>query len=76
MMRLPLAWEPAARSSACGENASSKNASPVWKSAPVRGGLADFPPELVVQVKALVVLFISIAIIDFTSEVVNVTLSA
>jgi DDE superfamily endonuclease len=53
MMRLPLAWEPAARSSACGENASSKNAWPVWKSALVRGGPELFPPELVVQVKAL-----------------------
>jgi hypothetical protein len=53
MMRLPLAWEPAARSSACGENASSKSAWPVWKSALVRGGPELFSPELVVQVKAL-----------------------
>src|SRR5579863_3906123 len=52
-MRLQRAWARAARSSACGENASSKNASPVWKNAPVRDGPGDFPPELVVQVKAL-----------------------
>ena len=52
-MRLQRAWVRAARSSACGENASSRNASPVWKNAPVRDGPGDFPPELVVQVKAL-----------------------
>src|SRR5207237_8674837 len=52
-MRLQRAWVHAARSSACGENASSRNASPVWKNAPVRDGPGDFPPELVVQVKAL-----------------------
>jgi len=52
-MRLLRAWARAARSSACGENASSRNVWPVWKNTPVRDGPADFPPELVVQVKAL-----------------------
>ena len=52
-MRLPRAWARAARSLACGENVSSKNVSPVWKNALVRDGLGDFPPELVLQVKAL-----------------------
>jgi DDE superfamily endonuclease len=52
-MRLQRAWARAARSSVCGENASSRNVWPVWKSIPVRDGPADFPPELVVQVKAL-----------------------
>jgi hypothetical protein len=52
-MKLPPAWEPAARSSAYGGNVSLKNASPVWRNVLVRGGPGLFPPELVVQVKAL-----------------------
>src|SRR6266700_3057942 len=53
MMKLPPAWEPAARSSAYGGNFSLKNASPVWRNVLVWGGPGLFPPELVVQVKAL-----------------------
>ena len=52
-MPLQPAWGPAARWSAYGENVSSNNASPVWRNAPVRDGPGGFPPELVVQVKAL-----------------------
>jgi hypothetical protein len=52
-MRLRRAWALAARLSVCGENASSNNVSPVWKSALVRDVPGDFPPELVVQIKAL-----------------------
>lgn len=53
MTRLPNAWIPAAKSSACGENASLPNAWRGWKNTPDRGGPGLFPPELVVQVKAL-----------------------
>jgi hypothetical protein len=53
MTKLPLASEPAARSSASGENVSLKNAWPAWKNVLVRGGPGFFPPELVVQVKAV-----------------------
>jgi hypothetical protein len=50
---LPNAWIPAVKSSACGENASLPNAWRGWKNTPDRGGPGLFPPELVVQVKAL-----------------------
>jgi hypothetical protein len=53
MTRLPNAWIPAAKSSACGENASLPNAWRGWKNTPDPGGPGLFPPELVVQVKAL-----------------------
>lgn len=43
----------AGKSSACGGDGSLKNVSKVWKSDPARGGPGLFPPELVVQVKAL-----------------------
>jgi hypothetical protein len=51
--RSPRAWARAAKLSASGESASLKNASPVWKNALVRDGPGHFPPELVVQVKAI-----------------------
>jgi hypothetical protein len=53
MIRSPLALTLVAKSSACGESVSSKNDWPVWKSAHARGAPGLFPPELVVQVKAL-----------------------
>jgi hypothetical protein len=53
MTRSPNAWIPVGRSSACGENASLPNAWRGWKNIPDRGGPGLFPPELVVQVKAL-----------------------
>jgi hypothetical protein len=43
----------AVKSSACGEDDSWKNVSKVWKSDPARVGHGLFPPDLVVQVKAL-----------------------
>ena len=52
-IRSPLAWIPAGRSSVFGENVSLKIAWPGWKSAPARVAPGGFPPELVVQVKAL-----------------------
>lgn len=51
-MKLPRTWVRAARLSACGGNAFSRNGSPDWKNALVRDGPEDFPPELVIQVKA------------------------
>ena len=42
-----------ARSSAGGENASSKNAWPAWKTASAPADPGFFPPELVVRVKAI-----------------------
>jgi len=52
-MRSLLAWMPDVKSSACGGSASSRNDSPVWKSDPAPAGRRLFPPDLVVQVKAL-----------------------
>jgi hypothetical protein len=52
-MTSPVAWTPAAKSSASGANASSKNACPGWKNVPDRVGPGLSPPELVVHVKAL-----------------------
>ena len=52
-IRSPRAVTLVAKSSACGESASSKSGWPAWKSAPARVVPGFFPPELVVQVKAL-----------------------
>ena len=54
MTRLPPASARDAKWSACGVNASLSSGSPDSKSAPVRVGLGLFPPDLVVEVKALV----------------------
>lgn len=48
-----LASTPVAKSSACGGSASSRIASPVWKSVLARVAPGRFPPDLVVQIKAL-----------------------
>jgi hypothetical protein len=53
MIKSPVALTLVAKSSACGESASSKNDWAAWMSAPVRVVPGFFPPELVVQVKAL-----------------------
>ena len=53
MIRSPLALTLVAKSSACGASVSSKNDWPDWTSAPARVVPRFFPPELVVQVKAL-----------------------
>ncbi len=53
MIRSLNAWIPAARSSACGANASSRSAWRAWQNVPDRVVPGLFPPELVVQVKAL-----------------------
>ncbi len=53
MIKSPPALTPVAKSSACGESASSKNDWPVWTSAPARVVPGFFHPELVVKVKAL-----------------------
>src|SRR5258707_4675498 len=47
------AWPPAARSSAYGVSAFLRNAWRAWKNVPDRVAPGLFPPELVVQVKAL-----------------------
>jgi hypothetical protein len=52
-IKSPLALIPVAKSLACGESASSRNGSLVLMSAPARVVPGFFPPELVVQVKAL-----------------------
>jgi hypothetical protein len=53
MIKSPIASAPDAKSSAGGENDSSKNAWPAWKTANAPADPGFFPPELVVQVKAL-----------------------
>ena len=53
MMKSLSASIPGGKSSANGENASSKSAWPAWKNVPDRVGPGLFPPELIVQVKAL-----------------------
>ena len=53
MIRSPTVSARDARSSAAGENVSSKNAWPAWKTASVPADPGFFPPELVVQVKAI-----------------------
>src|SRR5579872_1148895 len=50
---LPPVWTPAVRSSPCGASASLRIASRDWKNMLVRAGPGLFPPDLVVQVKAL-----------------------
>ena len=52
-MKSPPASTPAARSSVCGANDSSKSAWPAWTNNLARAGRGLFPPELVVQIKAL-----------------------
>jgi hypothetical protein len=46
-------WEFPAKLSANGESVFSKNAWPVWRIAPAAAGPAFFPPEVVLQVKAI-----------------------
>lgn len=53
MTRLRPRCPSAATSSACGASASSTNAWPALTSVPARAGPERFPPEVVVQVKAL-----------------------
>jgi len=53
MMKLPGAWIPAAKSSACGASGSSPNAWRAWRNSPDRAAPGLFPPEVVVQIKAL-----------------------
>ena len=53
MIRSPIASARDARSSAAGENGSSKNDWPGWKTLHARAGPGFSPPELVVQVKAI-----------------------
>src|SRR5207247_4944183 len=53
MTKSPAAWTPAGRSSANGASAFSKSDWPGWKNAPDRVAPGLFPPELIVQVKAL-----------------------
>jgi DDE superfamily endonuclease len=53
MIRLPTVLARDARSSAAGENASSKNGWRAWKTAHAPADPGFFPPELVVQVKAI-----------------------
>src|SRR5687767_10938736 len=52
-MKSPTVSTRVVKSSACGESGFSKNGSPDSTSDHVPGGPAFFPPELVVQVKAL-----------------------
>ena len=53
MIKSRTAWILDGKSLANGANASSKNDWPDWKNVPDRGVPGLFPPELVVQVKAL-----------------------
>jgi hypothetical protein len=53
MMKSLDVWIPAEKSSANGANASSKSDWPAWKNVPDRVAPGLFPPELIVQVKAL-----------------------
>ena len=53
MMKLLAAWIPDEKSSANGANAFLRNAWRAWKNVPDRVAPGLFPPELVVQVKAL-----------------------
>ena len=53
MMKSQIALIHLVKLSACGENVSLKNASPVLKNDPVRDVPRFFPPEIIVQVKAL-----------------------
>lgn len=53
MIKSPAAWTPGGRSSANGASASSRSDFPAWKNALDRVDPGLFPPELIVQVKAL-----------------------
>jgi hypothetical protein len=53
MMKSPVAWTPGGKSSANGVNASSRSAWQDWKNVPERVVPGPFPPELIVQIKAL-----------------------
>jgi hypothetical protein len=53
MMKLPGAWTLAAKWSAYGVSASLPNASRAWRNFPDRAAPGLFPPEVVVQIKAL-----------------------
>ena len=52
-MKLPDAWTPAAKWSVYGASASLPNGWRAWKNCPGRAAPGLFPPEVVVQVKAL-----------------------
>lgn len=52
-MPSPIAWTPGAKSSANGVSASLKSGCRDWRNVPDRVGPGLFPPELVVEVKAL-----------------------
>jgi hypothetical protein len=53
MIRLPLVWTRAGKSSACGASGFFENDCAGWTNSRARVGPELFPPELVVQVKAL-----------------------
>src|SRR4051812_5167235 len=53
MIKLPDAWIHGAKWSACGASASSPNAWPAWRNSRGRAAPGLFPPEVVVQIKAL-----------------------
>ena len=53
MMKLPDAWTHAAKWSACGARDFSPNAWLAWRRFPDRAAPGLFPPEVVVQIKAL-----------------------
>ena len=53
MMKSPGAWIHAAKWSACGASASSPNAWLAWRNSLDRAAPGLFPPEVVVQIKAL-----------------------
>jgi len=52
-MKLPDAWIHAAKWSAYGASASSPSGWPAWRNCPDRAAPGLFPPEVVVQIKAL-----------------------
>lgn len=53
MIKSPIAWTPGGKSSVNGASAFSSSDWPAWKNARDRVAPAPFPPELIVQVKAL-----------------------
>ena len=53
MTKSRAAWTPAGKSSANGASAFSKSDWPAWKNTPDRVAPGLFPPELIVQIKAL-----------------------
>jgi hypothetical protein len=54
MMKLRVAWTPDVKWLACGVNVSSSSVCEDWKNALAQVAPGFFPPEIVVQVKALV----------------------